>query len=81
MEWVGPQEMSLEAQLFLLPEPEPSFHQDHSLAMLQGALCWEGLPGPCPVAIHSRTNIRKSWDIFILSGLSNCQSRKDSWGC
>lgn len=38
MQWVGPQEMSLEAQLFLLPEPEPSFHQDHSLAMLQRGL-------------------------------------------
>lgn len=43
----------------------------------KGVLCWEGLSGPCPVAIHSRmlqNNLRKSWDIFILSGLSSSKS-------
>ena len=49
---------------------------------LQGGSELEGSfrPQPPPVSIHSRMfgdNLRKSLDIFVLSGPSRCQSRKD----
>lgn len=80
---VGSSEDEPRGQVFLLPETKPCYHQDHSPVTQGGLSVGRVFQGPCPVAIPSRMlqdNPKKSLDIFILSGLSSCQSRKNSWG-
>ena len=62
----------------------PDFTRTMYRHWLQGDSELEGSfrPQPLPVSIHSRMlrdNLRKSLDIFVLSGTSRCQSRKDSF--